>query len=46
MLATKTEEMKMAVGRLKEFSADERTRMLYEAAEATGLSVEEISGLR
>jgi hypothetical protein len=33
MLATKTEEMKMAVGRLKRLSADERTRMLYEARE-------------
>ncbi|MDR1472491.1 MAG: Rpn family recombination-promoting nuclease/putative transposase [Synergistaceae bacterium] len=31
MLATKTEEMKMTVGRLKTISADERTRMLYEA---------------
>ncbi|MDR1471273.1 MAG: Rpn family recombination-promoting nuclease/putative transposase, partial [Synergistaceae bacterium] len=31
MLATKTEEMKMTVGRLKILSADERTRMLYEA---------------
>jgi predicted transposase/invertase (TIGR01784 family) len=33
MLATKTPEMKMAVGRLKELSADERTRMLHEARE-------------
>jgi predicted transposase/invertase (TIGR01784 family) len=31
MLAAKTEEMRMAVGRLKQLSADERTRMLYEA---------------
>jgi predicted transposase/invertase (TIGR01784 family) len=31
MLATKTEEMKMAVGRLKQLSADERTRMIFEA---------------
>jgi predicted transposase/invertase (TIGR01784 family) len=31
MLAAKTKEMKMAVGRLKQLSADERTRMLYEA---------------
>jgi hypothetical protein len=31
MLATKTEEMKMTVGRLKQLSEDERTRMLYEA---------------
>jgi predicted transposase/invertase (TIGR01784 family) len=31
MLAAKTEEMKMTVGRLKQLSADERTRMLYEA---------------
>ncbi|MDR1471510.1 MAG: hypothetical protein LBS75_03215 [Synergistaceae bacterium] len=31
MLAAKTEEMKMTVGRLKVLSADERTRMLYEA---------------
>ncbi|MDR1650402.1 MAG: Rpn family recombination-promoting nuclease/putative transposase, partial [Synergistaceae bacterium] len=28
MLAAKTEEMKMTVGRLKQLSADERTRML------------------
>jgi predicted transposase/invertase (TIGR01784 family) len=33
MLATKTPEMKMAVGHLKQLSADERTRMLYEARE-------------
>jgi predicted transposase/invertase (TIGR01784 family) len=33
MLATKTPEMEMAVGRLKQLSADERTRMLYEARE-------------
>jgi predicted transposase/invertase (TIGR01784 family) len=33
MLATKTEEIKMTVGRLKQLSADERTRMLYEARE-------------
>jgi predicted transposase/invertase (TIGR01784 family) len=33
MLAAKTEEMKMTVGRLKRLSADERTRMLYEARE-------------
>jgi predicted transposase/invertase (TIGR01784 family) len=33
MLAAKTPEMKMAVGRLKQLSADERTRMLYEARE-------------
>ncbi|GHV46384.1 hypothetical protein FACS1894204_07880 [Synergistales bacterium] len=33
MLATKTPEMKMAVGRLKQLSADERTRMRYEARE-------------
>jgi predicted transposase/invertase (TIGR01784 family) len=31
MLAAKTEEMGMAVGRLKQLSADERTRMLFEA---------------
>jgi predicted transposase/invertase (TIGR01784 family) len=31
MLAAKTPEMEMAVGRLKQLSADERTRMLYEA---------------
>jgi predicted transposase/invertase (TIGR01784 family) len=31
MLAKKTEEMKMTVGRLKQLSADERTRMLFEA---------------
>jgi predicted transposase/invertase (TIGR01784 family) len=31
MLATKTEEMKMTVGRLKQISSDERTRMLFEA---------------
>jgi predicted transposase/invertase (TIGR01784 family) len=31
MLAAKTEEMKMTVGRLKQLSADERTRMLFEA---------------
>jgi hypothetical protein len=33
MLATKTEEMKMTVGRLKRLSVDERARMLYEARE-------------
>jgi predicted transposase/invertase (TIGR01784 family) len=33
MLGTKTKEMKMAVGRLKQLSSDERTRMLYEARE-------------
>jgi predicted transposase/invertase (TIGR01784 family) len=33
MLATKTEEMKMTVGRLKQLSADERAQMLYEARE-------------
>jgi predicted transposase/invertase (TIGR01784 family) len=33
MLAGKTEEMKMTVGRLKQLSADERARMLYEARE-------------
>ncbi|MDR3230270.1 MAG: Rpn family recombination-promoting nuclease/putative transposase [Synergistaceae bacterium] len=33
MLATKTPEMKMAVGRLKKLSLDERTRMLCEARE-------------
>ncbi|MDR1650215.1 MAG: hypothetical protein LBR87_00340, partial [Synergistaceae bacterium] len=33
MLAAKTEEMKMTVGRLKQLSADERTRMLFEARE-------------
>jgi predicted transposase/invertase (TIGR01784 family) len=33
MLATKTPEMEKAVGRLKKLSADERTRMLYEARE-------------
>ncbi|MDR1048619.1 MAG: PD-(D/E)XK nuclease family transposase, partial [Synergistaceae bacterium] len=31
MLAEKTEEMKTTVGRLKQLSADERTRMLFEA---------------
>ncbi|MDR1482679.1 MAG: hypothetical protein LBI74_08650 [Synergistaceae bacterium] len=31
MIAAKTEEMKMAVGRLKQLSADERTRMIFEA---------------
>jgi predicted transposase/invertase (TIGR01784 family) len=35
MLATKTEEMKMTVGRLKQLSADERARMLYEARSYT-----------
>jgi predicted transposase/invertase (TIGR01784 family) len=33
MLATKTEEIKMTVGRLKQLSEDERTRMLSEARE-------------
>jgi predicted transposase/invertase (TIGR01784 family) len=33
MLATQTPEMEMAVNRLKHLSADERTRMLYEARE-------------
>ncbi|GHS95211.1 hypothetical protein AGMMS50276_09940 [Synergistales bacterium] len=33
MLATKTPKMNMAVSRLKQLSADERTRMLYEARE-------------
>jgi predicted transposase/invertase (TIGR01784 family) len=33
MLAAKTEEMKMTVGRLKQLSADERARMLFEARE-------------
>ncbi|GHV33370.1 hypothetical protein FACS1894187_01450 [Synergistales bacterium] len=33
LLAAKTPEMKMAVSRLKQLSADERTRMLYEARE-------------
>ncbi|GHS90443.1 transposase [Synergistales bacterium] len=33
LLATKTPEMKMAVSRLVQLSADERTRMLYEARE-------------
>ncbi|MDR3279812.1 MAG: PD-(D/E)XK nuclease family transposase, partial [Synergistaceae bacterium] len=33
MLATKTPEMKKAVGRLKRLSADEATRMRYEARE-------------
>ncbi|MDR3166181.1 MAG: Rpn family recombination-promoting nuclease/putative transposase [Synergistaceae bacterium] len=33
MLATKTKEMNMTVGRLKQLSADERTRMLWEARE-------------
>ncbi|GHT01853.1 hypothetical protein AGMMS50276_30820 [Synergistales bacterium] len=33
MLATKTPEMEMAVGRLKQLSADEKTRMLYESRE-------------
>jgi hypothetical protein len=33
MLATKTKEMKMAVGSLKKLSADEQTRMIYEARE-------------
>jgi predicted transposase/invertase (TIGR01784 family) len=33
MLATKTEEIKMAVGRLKQLSADEQARMLFEARE-------------
>jgi hypothetical protein len=33
MLATKTPEMGMAVERLKLLSADERTRLLYEARE-------------
>ncbi|MDR1471518.1 MAG: hypothetical protein LBS75_03255 [Synergistaceae bacterium] len=33
MLATKTEEMKMTVGRLKRLSEDERARMLFEARE-------------
>jgi predicted transposase/invertase (TIGR01784 family) len=33
MLATKTEELKMTVGRLKQLSEDERTRMLAEARE-------------
>jgi predicted transposase/invertase (TIGR01784 family) len=33
MLATKTPEMKKAVGRLKHLSADEATRMRYEARE-------------
>jgi predicted transposase/invertase (TIGR01784 family) len=31
VLAAKTKEMKMAVGRLRQLSADERTRMLFEA---------------
>jgi predicted transposase/invertase (TIGR01784 family) len=31
MLAAKTKEMKMAVGRLRQLSADERTRLLFEA---------------
>jgi predicted transposase/invertase (TIGR01784 family) len=31
MLAEKTEEIKMTVGRLKQLSEDERTRMLFEA---------------
>jgi predicted transposase/invertase (TIGR01784 family) len=31
MLAAKTEEVKMTVGRLKQLSADERTRMIFEA---------------
>jgi predicted transposase/invertase (TIGR01784 family) len=33
MLATKTEEIKMTVGRLKQLSADEQARMLFEARE-------------
>jgi predicted transposase/invertase (TIGR01784 family) len=33
MLATQTPEMKMAVGRLKQLSSDERTRLLYESRE-------------
>jgi predicted transposase/invertase (TIGR01784 family) len=33
MLATKTEEMRMAVGRLKRLSEDEQTRMISEARE-------------
>jgi hypothetical protein len=33
MLATKTAEMGMAVGRLKQLSADEATRLRYEARE-------------
>jgi predicted transposase/invertase (TIGR01784 family) len=33
MLATKTEAMRTTVGRLKELSADERTRLLFEARE-------------
>jgi predicted transposase/invertase (TIGR01784 family) len=33
MLATQTPEMELAVGRLKQLSSDERTRLLYEARE-------------
>ena len=42
MLATRSPEMKKAVGVLKELSADERTRMLYEAREKARMDFESL----
>ena len=42
MLATRSPQMKKAVGVLKELSADERTRMLYEAREKARMDFESL----
>ena len=42
MLATRSPQMKKAVGVLKELSADESTRMLYEAREKARMDFESL----